>query len=35
MIFSKDGQREEDEGTTRTIERVVEGLVGSTIERLT
>ena len=35
VIFSKDGQREEDEGTTRAIERMVEGLVGLTIESLT
>ena len=35
MIFSKDEQRKEDEGTTHAVERMVEGLVGSTIERLT
>ena len=35
MIFSKDGQREEDEVITRTVEHVVEGLGGSTIEMLT
>ena len=35
VIFNKDGQREEDEGTTRAVEHVVEGLVGSTVKRLT
>ena len=35
MISGKEGQREEDEGNTRVNERVVDGLVGSTVEQLT
>ena len=34
-ISDKDGQREADEGNTRASERVVDGLVGSTVEQLT
>ena len=34
VIFSKDGQREEDARNTRASERVVEGLVGLTVEQL-
>ena len=35
LLFSKAGQREEDEETTQVVEHVAEGLGGSTIEMLT
>ena len=35
LIFSKAGQRDENEKTTRAVEHVVEGLGGSIIEMLT
>ena len=34
-ISDKDGQREEDKGNAHVSERVVDGLVGSTVEQLT